>query len=344
MGTMNRRAGRRLVAALGLVVGAAGVLLGMEAAPSAWRPGSRPANARAGSSRDHVYRIIGRVRMLLFWVSANDVGGARVTWKGDENERVVSLLIGSDPRRAPREVNEWGYVREEVMGDAASVFGIRTITDGDSPQEADARRGHAGGLTEFGVFCSTVSRLDVKSRTATVHLATGATYRDLGGVLSGLPRDTTWNPRASPRPAGVAPGFLTALDELMRSSATSARNLKTVPAAPKIAYVYRDGVFDLIARGMRRVPRLQTATNVFQDLLRADLSIRNRRTGATQEFSVTYGIDGPLAGIPIRAQYQPNWWFRVELELDETGDAPQDPAHEPATRQLMHSLCDSLAD
>jgi hypothetical protein len=75
---------------------------------------------------DHLYRIAGEVRLLLFWVSADDVGGARITWRRDDRERSVSLLIGSEPRRAPRGVNEWGYIREDVAGDSTTVFGIRT--------------------------------------------------------------------------------------------------------------------------------------------------------------------------------------------------------------------------
>jgi len=102
------------------------------------RPGSDVADRRDGV--DHLYRIIGKVRFLVFWASADDVGGARITWRGSERDSIVSLLIGSEPRRAPRQVNEWGYIREEVTDDLTTVFGIRTVTDGDSPEDADARR------------------------------------------------------------------------------------------------------------------------------------------------------------------------------------------------------------
>ncbi len=46
---------------------------------------------------DHVYRIVGKVRFLFFWISADDVGGARIAWRANERDRAVSLLIGSEP-------------------------------------------------------------------------------------------------------------------------------------------------------------------------------------------------------------------------------------------------------
>ena len=93
---------------------------------------------------EHRYRIAGKVRMLFFWVGADDVGGARAVWRGGERDRSIALLIGSDPQRAPRGVNEWGYVLEHAVGDTTTVFGLRTVTDGDSPDEADDRRATAG--------------------------------------------------------------------------------------------------------------------------------------------------------------------------------------------------------
>ena len=313
--TAGRPTAAALMVALVLLLGGASPLPATGGA-SRWSPASASGDAPHRPDSDHLYRIVGRVRLLLFWVSADDVGGARVTWREVDHQRTVALLIGSDPRRAPREVNEWGYVREEVAGEVTSVFGIRTVTDGDSPKEAEARRSRDGGLVEFGMLCSTVSRLDASSRTATVHLSRDATYRDVGQILARLPGDTQWYQRQAARPAGVAPGFLTALDELMRSSAAAARVVRAIPAIPSVAYVYRDAVYDLTARDVTRVPRLQTATHVFKDLLRADLTVRNRRTGATEEFSVTYGIT-EFSVDPVHAvstQLKP-----AEL-VDETGD------------------------
>jgi len=34
-----------------------------------------------------------------------------------------------------------------------------------------------------------------------------------------------------------------------------------------------------------------------------------------------------------------NWWFKVELELDEGVDVPDDPAGQLSTRQRIDALC-----
>ncbi len=55
---------------------------------------------------EHRYRMLAKVRPLLFWISKDDVGGAKVSWRGSEDGGFgLDLLIGSDPRRAPRQIN-----------------------------------------------------------------------------------------------------------------------------------------------------------------------------------------------------------------------------------------------
>ena len=312
---------------------------GRSASRLAAERGSTFAETRVGA--DRLYRIKGKVRFLLFWAGADDVGSARIVRREGDREQEYSLLIGSEPRRAPRGVNEWGYVRERVAGDLTTIFGIRTVTDGDSPKEADERRTRAAGLAEFGVLCSSVSPVEATSRTTTVYVPGDATYRDVADVLTVLERNARWRAVHTPRPAGVAPGFLTALDQMMRSSAAAAHENRAILTAPRMAYVYKDSVFDLIGRRFERVPQLRLHSATFQDLIRADLSIRNRSTGWITEFRITYGTEGSLAGVPVHAQYQPNWWFRVELELDENGDAPEDPAGDVAIGQRIDTLCRS---
>jgi len=290
---------------------------------------------------DHLYRIVGKVRPLFFWVSADDVGGARITWRATNHNRAVSLLIGSEPQRAPREVNEWGYIREDMSGDATTVFGVRTVTDGDSPDEADLRRAQHGPLAELGVLCSTVTEFDTDSQTATVYVSRDATYRHVDRVLDVVERNARWKQRHTIRPAGAAPGFLTALDLMMRSSAASARATNTVEEFPRLSYVYKDAVYDLIARRVEPLPWLRIRSGVFRNLLRTEISVRSRAIGSVTRFVIVYGTEGPLAAVPVYAQYQPNWWFKVELELDESGDVPVDPAGELSVRRRINALCGS---
>lgn len=288
---------------------------------------------------DHVYRLVGKVRLLFFWMSDDDVGGARITWRGDDQHHAVSLLIGSEPHRAPREINEWGYLREDVAADRTTVFGIRTVTDGESPDAAETQRPQSGEMAELGVVCSTVSSLDAESRITTAHVPRDATYREVSRVLDAVQRNARWRRQHTPRPDGVVPGFLTALDLMMRSSADAARGSDAAPTRPQVAYVYGDAVYDLVPRRLERVPQLRTASGVFRNLLRADIVARNRSTRSTTSFSVTYGTEGTLTGIPVAARYQPNWWFKMELELDKDQDVPPDPADDGKLRDRISALC-----
>jgi hypothetical protein len=285
------------------------------------------------------YRIAAKVRMLFFWVGADDVGGARITWRGGEQDQSLALLIGSDPRRAPRGVNEWGYVREHQAGDATTVFGIRTVTDGNSPDEADGRRPPLGNLAELGVLCSRISPLDAASRTTSVHVGKDTTYRDVGQVLDVVAANVPWKGVRLTRPAGVSPGFLTALDLLIRSSARMAAESEAAPSCPRLSYVYKDAIYDLIPRKVERIPSLRTHAGILRNLVRSDIVVRNRTTGFTAGFKITYGTDGALAGIPVAATYQPNWWFKAELELDDDQDVPPDPAADPDLRRRIAAVC-----
>jgi hypothetical protein len=236
-------------------------------------------------------------------------------------------------------VNEWGYVREHVAGDTTTVFGVRTVTDGDSPDEADRRRQTQGELSELGVLCSRVSPLDAASRTTSVHVRRDTTYRDVERVLDAAADHSGWKSMRTSRPGGAVPGFLTALDLMMRSSAASAIASEGPPSCPRVSYVYKDAVYDLVPRRVERVPYLRTQAGVVRGLLRSDITVRNRTTGYTTGFKITYGTDGALAGIPVAATFQPNWWFKVEIELDDDQDVPPDPAGEPGIRRRIAVLC-----
>src|SRR5262245_5961432 len=58
----------------------------------------------------HHYTMNARVRPLLFWIGRDDVGDAVVAKRQNGESVGYSLLIGSDPDRAPRRINRWGYI------------------------------------------------------------------------------------------------------------------------------------------------------------------------------------------------------------------------------------------
>src|SRR5262245_21984476 len=62
---------------------------------------------------DYVMNV--KVRLLLFWVGADDVGGGYITkgsLQSDRSSTITELVIGSDPAKAPRKINHWGAAVE----------------------------------------------------------------------------------------------------------------------------------------------------------------------------------------------------------------------------------------
>src|SRR5262245_19682068 len=70
------------------------------------------------------YDVRGRVRVLFFWTGAHDQGRARIIWSaGARDAHRTELLIGTDPERAFRRMNRWGYIAETACAEGAEVVG-----------------------------------------------------------------------------------------------------------------------------------------------------------------------------------------------------------------------------
>jgi hypothetical protein len=324
------RRGAACAAAIGLIG-----LAGVDApGPAPSRPQAAPVEHAADAT--HQYRVFGKIRLLVAWVGVADIGGARLSRHGAGHDRALTLLIGSDPTRAPGATNQWGYAREEVDGAAASVFIIRT-----SASSGDADRTHPGagqGGLELSVLCSRVSDTSAASRTASVRTDRGVTYGQVSRAIDAAECAPRWHGAIVDRPAGVEPGMLNALDRVMRSCVASARQAAS-PRCDSVAYIYNDAIYDLVTRRVERVAERRTPAGLFRDLIRIECTIRNRTTGWSDEFAVTFPTTGAMAGVPIAAQYQPGWWFRIELELDDERDVPPDSSGDDESLRRIAALC-----
>ncbi len=181
---------------------------------------------------------MGKVRLLLFWASRDDVGGARLTWQASEGRSAIALLAGSNPDRAPNGLNQWAYVREEVGRDAGEVFAARSVTDAESAP--DPSRAVLDG-PHVAVSCASVAGSSVRTATTTITTGRGVTYRKFGSVLDHLALSPPWKEKQLHLPPGAQIGFLTALRRLMSEPRDEA-----APAARRsISYLYNNAVYDL---------------------------------------------------------------------------------------------------
>jgi hypothetical protein len=317
---------------------AAAALLTPIVAAGPLRVAAEPAPPSVAASIEHRYRIVGSVRLLFFWRS-RDVGSGLMAWHEDGDNRSVSLLFGSDPARAPRGINEWGYLLEQVRSATdADAFVVQSATDPSFIGEpADAPTGGSG--LRFLASCSATHDHSVSSVTAHVRVPADVTFRAFGAFMKEVGAASRWEGRRTELPVGAEPGFLTSLERVMRLSAGD-------PAAerfPTVSYVYRGRVYDLTARKVESIDSTEISGVPFTHLLRGSFAIRNRQSGSVSRFQVTFTPDGALAFVPIVMSYQPNWWLRVALELDESADVPADPAVDPGTLARIRQICGSIA-
>jgi hypothetical protein len=287
--------------AAALVVGliAAGVNLGAAGATNA-------------TVERHHYSISARVRpLLVFWIGRSGVGDAIVTRRLSPGEQTYALLIGSDPDRAPRRINRWGYIKEEIRGADAQLIGLMTESDEDSIEQAEANlKAQARGEHPFKIIRATVNAEQAQSVVTSIGAPYDYTFRQLHTVLDLARRESTeTKPRIIRLPPGTRPGFLAALADAMQSS--------TSP----IAYVYHGRIYELRRAGARTIPDARIGRASYGRAIAADFIITSKHDGDQTRFSMTYGTDGRFAQVPLIVSYQPRWWMEVTLTLDDAMDA-----------------------
>jgi hypothetical protein len=274
---------------------------------------------------EHKYRMLAKVRPLLFWISKDDVGGARISWRGDgEGSYGLDLLIGSDPQRAPRQVNRWGYIAEQVRDGSARVIGVMKQSNEQSVAEAEKQIDREGGQGHYvyRAIQGTATAEQARAGVTSVRVERDLTFRDLDPLLDMVAAAGSEGSevRSVALPAGTRPGFLVALRDLVRQSADAyARNPggSFVPPKAPTPYVYYGVFYDLAMKSSKLLANTTIDGRRYTNVARSDFEITNHSNGETTRFQITYGTTGALAGVPVHAVYQPRWWFEVQLFLDE---------------------------
>jgi hypothetical protein len=302
------------------------------------RPDAGPPAPAFHLLAEHRYRIVAQLRVAFFWIGRDDVGSARLTSRTDGTTTALTLLVGSDPARAPRKLNQWGYLREEVRAsDHADVFSVRSLDKGaaTSPDGFGVGDGPI-----FGASCSAVNDGSVASARTTVN-ARGLTYRMFDQLLDRVAVSPDWAARRTRRPAGADAGFLTALQHTLEEVRDA--GARSTEASQTRSYVYNDTIYDLSTRDSQPLGRTTVGARTFDRLVRADLSIRNRTTSDVTRFGVTFSPDLAATSLPVQIFYQPSFWLRIELRLDDAADVPADPAGDGSVLSRIRAICGSVS-
>ena len=265
------------------------------------------------------YRLAAAIRPLLFWVGAKNVGGARITWRADGNGRKgYELLLGSDPGRAPRRINRWGWAREDFDPAGATMFGLMNRSEDDSLDQAKSTLGRGQDGYLFKLNRARVEHGVARAEATTLIAPQDFTFRQLDELLR-FADEAKPAPRVrtSGLPPQTRPGLLFALADLVRAGVAAARAPNAGGPTPRtVPFTFNAGVYDLTVSSWQRVDRAQYGARSYENLVRLEFESRNREKGNTERFVFACGTQGELAEVPVFVRYQPKWWFKVEGVLD----------------------------
>jgi hypothetical protein len=311
------------------------------------------------SSRDLTqfdYAMTVRLRLLFFWVSKDDVGGGyirRSIAKDDPRLEIFQVLFGSDPAKAPRQINRWGAGTEAewhsnpippttsgaVADDvaASAFFGFMKSSKGKSVSEMQAELKKEKDQGEHA-FTGMISRVEPGhtfslvvplNSTQDFNLQQYAAAEPLmiDNLNSSAKAPRTLVPSAQCARAGE---FLGTVAELTDAAVNTALPRDAAPlddASPpaSLCYIHDAQVNTLTLEHLEHVKKLQAkvnsskggllADNTFENLLQLDFVTTHQLSGKKVYFTLLVGTQGPLRGVPVQIRYEPNWWFQVVLNL-----------------------------
>jgi hypothetical protein len=268
------------------------------------------------------YRMSAAIRPLLFWIRSRNVGGARIVWRADgEGRRGYELLIGSDPTRAPRRINRWGWVREDQDPAGATMVGLMRRTEEETLQAARsqiAAEGHGG--YSFKAIRARVEDGVGRAANTLWRVEKNYTYHELEDVLRVVasPPQAPPNVRQAVLPEGTRPGFLFAVAELVDEGVAAARTPgAALPAGRSLPFTFNAGRYTLRLRDVDRLAAATYGGRRYERLVRMRFESDNLELRTRERFTLVCGTEAPLAGVPVFLEYQPKWWFKADAFLDD---------------------------
>ena len=263
-------------------------------------------------TRQHTYKMSGRVRALMLWVGRDDVGSGVIRWRGAGVNHAYDLLIGSDPRRAPGGLNKWGYLAEEVRTGESVVVGVISKDVEDRLSDVKTVSTDRQDARPFDTILGRVTDRHAYSQTSTLQAPDRLTYRDADEVLNLAFGDRSGTLIQSSRPNGVRPGFLSSVAEIIQTTLAEPAPSKRL-SARTLLYMYGHRLYELRLLEATTFPRVERDGRTFDHLIRGKFATGRPGTGPGTRFEVVWATTGRLAGVPILISYQPKWWLHVEL-------------------------------
>ena len=202
-----------------------------------------------------------------------------------------------------------------------SMLGVMKQSDEQSLDEAKSRtQDESRSGYVYKLIRTHVSHGESDAVVTTSTFSHDFTYRDLPALLRGFESQPvrTGMPKQVRIAQGAKPGFLVAIADLIHDSVYAFHHSGVSGLTRRtVAYVYYGRVYDMAIDAPRVLKGARYGNRTYPTLLSADFEVRNTTGGSKEQFSVVYGVDGAIEEVPIYIAYQPRWWFKAELLLDE---------------------------
>ena len=271
--------------------------------------------------KEYRYRMSAAIRPLLFWIGDGDVGAARIIWRQDgDGYRGYEFLLGSDPTRAPRKINRWGWVSEQMHEGGATQMGLMRKTDEDSMEEARAQVGFEGEYV-FKMIQTEIADGEARAENTVWLVKDDYTYHELGEVLRlvGEPPPSPPKINEATMPPGTHPGFLFAVADLVDEAVTAAtQDPRQLLRKVTTHFNFNAVAYELRLRKTKWEESKEYGSRRYENLVRIDFESYNPTLDTTERFTLACGTEGEWKGVPVYVKYQPKWWFKAEGILDES--------------------------
>ena len=325
------------------------------------RPSSRPVQNPSAETSTYHYRMTGRVRLLLFWVGKENVGGGSITISdrflpaSQLKEEGIEVLFGSNPKQVPGGINRWGYGQEwaywRISPEAAdaelqyTVFtGFMRHSDEEALSQVYLARQHeqSAQLFWYDGIESVVRPWESVSKIRHFAEPLEVDYRQHDMVESAYrqrldagPPDKTKVLKNDSRVYAAPYGFLTCLREVSRqiSSRFQTSSDEFLKGRYSATYAYNAKTYVLEVTRLKYHSTFsladqesdgtaKSATDQFSDVAEADFRLRNQTDGSKHDFSIWFPLRGDQLGVPLRILDKPRWWLQVDLRLDSQSSRP----------------------
>ncbi len=321
---------------LPLAFSAAGPTVDSTSDQSAIQEAARWIGREDNVESEYRYVMTCRLRLLFFWTGKDDVGGGYVRIgkaSGDDPEKMIQVLFGSDPSKAPLSINRWGagteVLRATGSGQASAFFGFMKSSKGQSvmAMQKELSKEKANGDHLFEGIISRVDEGRALSTTVPFMSSTDFDFRQYAEAERTTLQQLQNNPqRRVRRLDGAAVSacprvgeFLSTVLQLM-DAAVAGR-----PTPVSLCYIYNARHYTATLTSVNNVEAKTVHVNLhgagapldrtYHHLKEAHFVVQGEETGNKNAFEILLGMQGDLRGAPLQITYQPNFWFQIILNL-----------------------------